>query len=345
MGELISVIVPVYNCEKYVAQAFDSIVNQTYRNLEILVVDDGSTDGSPAICDGYSVDARIRVFHRPNSGLSASRQFGIDHCNGAYFVTVDSDDYVSADYVEKLYSTIKRNNADISVCGVTCFLDNSGITGDVYMPNCQKEKLVLTQELLSTDFCRLSEDFIMTDSWNKIHRTQFVRDTNVKYGLPNAYIGQDMWFELRLALHCPVYCTCRESLLFHRKHQGGMMAGKTTHWQEGFEVIVERLMEDCKSLGLSIQEQLSKVYYGMLGILVLNIFFSNESIKETHKRFQALVTQNKKFLARHHGSIDGYKCFKTFKVSKYPIPLFILGSALWMDAVIWTLRMLYKIKK
>lgn len=107
-GELISVIVPVNNCEKYVADALDSIVNQTYRNLEILVIDDGSTDGSPAICDGYSTDARVKVFHRPNSGLSATRQFGIDHCNGAYFVTIDSGDYVAVDYVEKLYSAIKK---------------------------------------------------------------------------------------------------------------------------------------------------------------------------------------------------------------------------------------------
>ena len=101
--DLISVIIPVYNCEKYVRQTLDSIVNQTYRNLEVLVIDDGSKDNSLAICREYLTDERVKVFPRENAGVAASRQFGVDVCRGAYFVTVDSDDYVALDYVEKLY--------------------------------------------------------------------------------------------------------------------------------------------------------------------------------------------------------------------------------------------------
>jgi len=343
-NDLISVIVPVYNCEKYISEALDSIVNQTYNNLEILVVDDGSEDESPAICDKYATDTRVKVFHRPNCGLSATRQFGIDHSNGEYFVTIDSDDYIASDYVEKLYTAIKKNDADIAVCGVSCFSDRSDKISAVYIPNCTHEKLVLTKELLSSDFYRISEDFLMTDSWNKMHRTQFVRDTNVRYELPHIYIGQDMWFELRLALHCPVYCTCCESLLFHRKHGDSMMTRKSIHWQEGFEILTEKLIEDSKLLGIALRKQLTKVYYGMIGILVLNILFCGASFKETHARFQTLVKRNKCFLIKHSADIEGYKGFKTFKVSKYPIPLFILNSTFWMDAMILMIKVLYKIK-
>lgn len=337
-------IVPVYNCEKYLSQALDSILNQTYKNLEILVIDDGSTDGSPAICDKYAKDSRVKVFHRQNSGLSASRQFGIDNCTGAYFITTDSDDYVSDDYVEKLYAAIKKNNADIAVCGVSCFADGSKKIGAVYMPNCAQEKLAVTKELLSTDFRRMFEDFILTDSWNKMHRTQFVRDTKVKYVLSNRYVGQDMWFELKLVLHCPVYCTCSEAMLYHRKHQGGMMAGKNINWQEGFELTTDSLIEDSRLLGIPLKNQLTEVYYGMLGILILNIFFYGGGIKNVHASCKALVERNKSFMEKTGDKLEHFNGFKTFKLSKYPMPMFILGNALWLDAAILSLRLLYKIK-
>ena len=119
MSDLVSVIVPVYNVEKYVRQTLDSVINQTYRNLEILIIDDGSTDDSSVICDEYLKDDRVKVFHRQNTGVAASRQFGVEVCKGTYFVTLDADDYVSTDFVEKLYGAIIKNEADVSVCGIS----------------------------------------------------------------------------------------------------------------------------------------------------------------------------------------------------------------------------------
>lgn len=141
MSDLISVIVPVYNVEKYLKQTLDSVINQTYRNLEILVIDDGSTDGSPAICDEYLKDYRVKVFHRQNVGVAASRQFGVEMCKGTYFVTLDADDYASADFVEKLYGAIIKNEADVSVLGVSCFADgtNESSTLNPQSPFCRTE--------------------------------------------------------------------------------------------------------------------------------------------------------------------------------------------------------------
>jgi len=309
------------------------------------VIDDGSTDGSPAICDKYAIDSRVKVFHRWNSGLSATRQFGIDHCNGAYFVTIDSDDYVAVDYVEKLYAAIKKNSADIAVCSVSCFADGSDKIDAVYRSYCTDEKLVLSYELLSSNYYKYYEGLILTDSWNKMHRTQFVRDTNVRYGLSNRYVGQDMWFELKLALHCPVYCSCCESLLFHRKHQGGMMLGKSIQWQEGFEIITDSLIEDSRLLGLSLGKQLAGVYYGMIGILIQDIFGHGGGLKETHARFKTLVTRNKRYLLKNKDNLERFNGLETFKVSKYPIPVFFLNNALWLDAIVITRRMLSKLGK
>lgn len=345
MGELISVIVPVYNDEKYVAQALDSIVNQTYRNLEILVIVDGSKDGSPAICDRYAVsDERVKVFHRENAGVSASRQLGIDNCHGTYFVTVDADDYVAVDYVEKLYAAIKKNDADVAVCGVSCFPDGSDRISAVFLPYCANEKLVLTKELLSTDFYKVSEDLILTDSWNKMHRTQFVAETKVRYALPKIFNGSDLQFEHRLAMHGPVYCVCRESLLFHRNRAGSMVTKKDKPLQEGFEIITESLIEECKQVGYPVKECVSGVYYGLIGLVVQDVFSRGGGLKERHARFQKLVAQNKSFLNRHQNDIERFKGFRTFKISRYPIPSFILGSALWLDAAVLIRKTISKLK-
>lgn len=116
MNDLISVIVPVYNVNKYIRKCVDSIIEQTYTNLEIILVDDGSTDGAEIICDEYSKnDKRIKVIHKPNGGLSEARNVGIDIANGKYISFIDSDDYVENNYIELLYKSIKKNDADISV--------------------------------------------------------------------------------------------------------------------------------------------------------------------------------------------------------------------------------------
>lgn len=97
---LVSVIIPVYNVEKYLARCLDSVVAQTYQNLEIILVNDGSTDASGEICRQYGQsDSRIRLFTQENQGLSAARNTGLDHMNGEYIVFVDSDDYISVHFV------------------------------------------------------------------------------------------------------------------------------------------------------------------------------------------------------------------------------------------------------
>lgn len=114
--EKVSVIIPVYNVESFLRQCIDSVVNQTYKCLEIILIDDGSTDSSGEICDKYAVtDERITVIHKENGGLSSARNAGLNIATGEYITYIDSDDYVSNDYVETLYKNLINNNADISI--------------------------------------------------------------------------------------------------------------------------------------------------------------------------------------------------------------------------------------
>ena len=117
MKPLISVIIPVYAVEKYLKRAVDSVLGQTYRNLEIILVDDGSPDQCPAICDAYEAkEARVRVIHKENGGLSDARNAGLDIAGGDYIAFLDSDDYYAPFFIEVLYEQLIRQNAQVALC-------------------------------------------------------------------------------------------------------------------------------------------------------------------------------------------------------------------------------------
>ena len=122
MTNLISVIVPVYRVEDYLDECIQSIVDQTYSNLEIILVDDGSTDNCPAICEKWArKDSRIRVIHKNNGGLSDARNAGIEIATGDYIAFVDSDDFIKQDMLEKLHAALTKDGSDIVACGIlTC---------------------------------------------------------------------------------------------------------------------------------------------------------------------------------------------------------------------------------
>ena len=160
---LISVIVPVYNVECYIDQCIQSILNQTYQNLEIILIDDGSTDNCPIICDKYSEeDTRIRVIHKSNGGLSDARNAGLKICSGEFVAFVDSDDWIELDAYQEMMSFMLSDNLDIVFCSVMEIVDGkkSGIRYQYY-PNETVfdakvvQKLVLKDEIAAAVWMRL----------------------------------------------------------------------------------------------------------------------------------------------------------------------------------------------
>lgn len=135
MNQLISIIVPVYNVEHYLDRCLKSILEQTYKNIEIVIVDDGSTDSSGIICDKYlTIDNRIKVFHKKNGGLSDARNYGIKKSNGEYLMFVDSDDYIPSNAIEILFNLITEKKADVSI-GKIKTGTSSNIENNNNMPN------------------------------------------------------------------------------------------------------------------------------------------------------------------------------------------------------------------
>ena len=118
-SETVSIIIPVYNAERHLDKCVESVLRQSYREIEVLLVDDGSTDGSGAACDRWAEkDARIRAIHRENGGVSAARNTGLDAATGEYIAFVDSDDYLAADMIRNLTHALKADGADISICNL-----------------------------------------------------------------------------------------------------------------------------------------------------------------------------------------------------------------------------------
>ena len=185
---LISVIVPVYRVEKYMERCVKSILSQTYKNLEVILVDDGSPDQCPAICDACAEkDASVKVIHQENKGLSGARNAGIDAASGEYLAFVDSDDYIENTMIEKLYHNITESHADVASCGVY------NVYRQKCIPQCEKEEKFLCDVEKAFGLLLVGEK-IPGSSCNKLYRSELL--DKVKF--PEGVLYEDVKFHLDL---------------------------------------------------------------------------------------------------------------------------------------------------
>lgn len=169
--ELISVIVPVYKVEKYLKKCVDSIRNQTYQNLEILLVDDGSPDGCPAMCDAYAdEDSRIKVIHKEHGGISDVRNVGLQNAKGKWIFFLDGDDYIHTELIDTLHEEAIKENADMAMSSMYYYMDDATIQIDPF-DACEKEVLVkpdIVPQLYSNsavDFVVVCSKLVKRDVW------------------------------------------------------------------------------------------------------------------------------------------------------------------------------------
>lgn len=190
-NDLISIIVPCYKVEEYLEQCIKSIVNQSYKNLEIILVDDGSPDNCSLICDEWSNrDSRIKVVHKENGGLSSARNEGLDIAKGKYISFIDSDDFVDETFIESLYINLKQNDADISCCGYYHYF-NENLKEirhfkniQLLMNSCEAIKIMNTI------------GYFGVGSWNKLYKRELFN--NIRF--PIGKLSED-WFILYKLIH------------------------------------------------------------------------------------------------------------------------------------------------
>lgn len=205
MNELISIIVPIYNVEQYLERCIDSILNQSYQNLEIILVNDGSEDHCPQMCDRYQEkDKRIVVIHKINGGVSDARNYGIDMAKGKYIMFVDGDDYIEATMVEKLYEVQRETNADIVQCGYNVIYNNGKKSREVtqnYSEYSKSDDGKMFFYLHNLELCVVP--------WNKLIRPEAIR--KIQFPLNRRYEDEAVMYKVFdsakkvVNVECPMY--------------------------------------------------------------------------------------------------------------------------------------------
>lgn len=246
--ELISVIVPVFNVEKYLENCVTSIINQTYANLEILLIDDGSTDRSGALCDQYAgKDSRIQVIHKTNGGLSDARNVGIDHSHGNYLVFVDSDDLIHATMVERLYHALKEQDAEISLC-------NWVSVDERYQPLFTDHASPIKDEVLTGEQAIkklfMANGYYYVVAWNKLYKASLFNDVRFIYGRVN----EDEFIVHRLFGQCKSIVCIQDELYYYLQRSDSIMGRIRNSINAEHDIIIAEIMLDrmayLKTIGL-----------------------------------------------------------------------------------------------
>ena len=204
----VSMIVPVYQVEKYISQCIESVLNQTFQDFELILVDDGSKDHSGEICDTYADrDDRIMVIHTDNRGAAAARNAGLDHASGRYITFLDGDDYLAENMIERLYEVIENSNYDIVVCD---FLNILPEEKDNFILRVQEQR-VSGREV--PEHLKNEKNYgVWTVVWNKIYKREVLDDLR----FPVGKYFEDEFFSDQLYVKCGSIYVISDVLCYHR---------------------------------------------------------------------------------------------------------------------------------
>lgn len=210
----VSIIVPVYDVEEYLVECIESILAQTWKHFEIILVDDGSTDSSGKMCDEYAEKYNcIFVIHKKNGGLSSARNAGIDVARGNYLAFIDSDDVVHPDYLRELVKIVEKENADLVACdfcvGTSC---QWGETSEV------KYDIRRDEDVLE----RMNDnDVVVTVAWNKLYHAKFFKEYSLRY--PEGKIHEDMFLTPQILHYTNKMVITNQKLYFYRQRKNSIM--------------------------------------------------------------------------------------------------------------------------
>lgn len=267
--QLISIIVPVYNAEEYIERCINSLINQTYRNIEIILINDGSTDKSKDICDSYAKkDGRIKVVNQNNSGVSTARNKGIDVSNGECLCFVDSDDYVSNEFVEKMYKSVLMNKTDLAICSI----NNVSDKGIKYQNSSLYENNTITKATYYKNINTFG-GFL----WNKIFKKNIIGNLRLEKDI---YYCEDELFVINYVERCKKIACVNDSLYFYCTHVGSLSSWKDG-WSEKKVTIIK-----AKQKALKILEKYSfsvyKDYYLKYLYNLIDIYYrySKNAVKK-----------------------------------------------------------------
>jgi len=266
----VSIIVPVFNMEKYLAKCLDSLISQTLTDIEIVVVDDESTDASPEIIRGYeSRDERIRVVHRKNGGLSMARNSGLDVATGEYVGFVDADDWVEREMFERMYEAGNGNSADMVICNYNRIFENA----------VERSRLGIGTETVDVDALgirRYFDKYQFTykhgdEAWNKIYRREFLERFSIRFERNSEIFSEDKLFNLYCLLHVKKISTLDSSFYNYLQRQGSIMYKRKPDYTKRQMTLMERFYKKAQSCNRD--GDIEDIFHELVLMMVENIVF------------------------------------------------------------------------
>lgn len=314
--ELISVIVPVYNVEQYLSRCVDSILNQSYQELELILVNDGSKDKSLEVCRKYEQkDFRIKIVDKKNEGAGAARNAGLEMAEGELIMFIDSDDWIEHDMLQHLYKLLRENSADISMCNY--FIESVDGSERTSHPFPIQDEPSITNDIAQC-VAMLDEQCKFPYLWNRLYKRKFIEDFHIRF--ENQFTtGQDLDFNLKYFRHVNK-CVISNRPLYHYIKNG--IGSLCARYKDGLYGIVSELNLRRKALytELNMNEKddyiqiYEKTYVEYISSCVPNMFRENAPLKNKDRIVQMrqlFEDENlKKYNANYH---PGYSIGKLFK--------------------------------
>lgn len=239
---IVSVIIPIYNVEDYLERCLHSVLNQTLKDIEVILVNDGSTDNSGGICDTFvDMENRIKVIHKNNSGVSAARNSGIEVASGKYISFMDPDDWAEEKLFESLVGNAVENGSDMVVCGYKRVFENGEIIR--FKMNEEIIKIYKTGiiKYLKYDFLQFKHSFCV---WNKLYRSDLIKNNKIKFD-PQCSYGEDLLFNLIYLFHTNIISSTSKELINYYQRDGSL-----SHFPNNVlynaAILVNKYEESCK---------------------------------------------------------------------------------------------------
>ena len=262
---MISIIVPIYKVEEYLDRCIQSIVNQTYTDLECILVDDGSPDNCPSICDEWAKkDERIKVIHKKNGGLSDARNAGYAIAEGEYISFIDSDDWISKDFLEVLYTSMLNTNSDICECEVYKTFGDE--------PNVLPEFNIVTYNTIQALEHLIKDNILHQHVWNKLYKRSVIKDILFEVGKTN----EDEFWTYQIFGNASNVCKVNQPLYYYLQRENSIMSTKYSIKRlDALEAKYERqkyIETNFKSLESIAKVNLygSMIYAGQMSLKYLN---------------------------------------------------------------------------
>ena len=296
--QIVSIVVPVYCAEKYLKSTLDSILNQTYSEFELLLVDDGSSDSSGDICDSYAEkDSRIKVFHTPNSGASKARNFGVSQAKGTYLVFVDADDLLEPEFLITMIQQFTEPEIDLVLCGFERFYHDNLNDKIEYLLGKQPKEILASNRELCKLFTVPKTSLSGVSVWGKMYKLDIIRENRIVFPEHISY-EEDCCFNLQYYRHVRKSVTIRKSMYHYRQQIESL---SKTYKTSTYDNLVNGYNERVKfakelKMGDDTFKKLNSVFLVVIFNTFKKVVKSSMSARERRKEYRRILnfseTQN-----------------------------------------------------